>query len=215
MWIAQTERSVHTVPVPWHTAGTRHSEIRVGSDAILIDNQGSLWVTTLGDGIRRVPFPERLNGPDISEFGPEIEAFTHAQGLTNDYVRCILQDFEGNIWVGTSEGLDRFRQGAFTPVGLPSGTIGLSLVARDRGEVWVAAINRDPMRIVDGKFNTDGLPKHLVYCFFKDRQATIWMGSHRKLFRFRHSRVWNNRKKLLYPERRQSLLPRTYRRGCG
>ncbi len=135
MWIAQTERSVHAVPVLWQTAGKqRHSEIRVGSDAILIDNQGSLWITTLGDGLRRVPFPERLNGPDISEFGTQIETFTHAQGLTNDYVRCILQDFEGNIWVGTSEGLDRFRQGAFTPVALPSGTIGLSLVARDRGE---------------------------------------------------------------------------------
>jgi signal transduction histidine kinase/ligand-binding sensor domain-containing protein len=190
MWIAQTERSVHAVPVLWQTAGKqRHSEIRVGSDAILIDNQGSLWITTLGDGLRRVTFPEHLNGPDISEFGTEIEAFTHAQGRTNDYVRCILQDFEGNIWVGTSEGLDRFRQGAFTPVALPSGTIGLSLVARDSGEVWVAAINRDPMRIVDGKFNTEGLPKHLVFCIFQDRQATIWMGSHRKLFRFRHGRV--------------------------
>ena len=190
MWIAQTERSVHAVPVLWQTAGKqRHSEIRVGSDAILIDNQGSLWITTLGDGLRRVTFPEHLNGPDISEFGTEIEAFTHAQGLTNDYVRCILQDFEGNIWVGTSEGLDRFRQGAFTPVALPSGTIGLSLVARDSGEVWVAAINRGPMRIVDGKFNTEGLPKHLVFCIFQDRQATIWMGSHRKLFCFRHGRV--------------------------
>jgi signal transduction histidine kinase/ligand-binding sensor domain-containing protein len=189
MWIAQTDQSVHTVPVPWQTAETRHSEIRVGSEAILIDNQGSLWITTLGDGIRRVPVPERLNGADISEFGTEIESFTHLQGLTNDYVTCILQDLEGNIWVGTNEGLDRFRQGAFAPVALPSGSVGLSLVARDKGDVWVATSNHDPLRVLDRKVNTEGLPKHSIYCFFQDRQATVWMCSIQKLFRFEHGRI--------------------------
>lgn len=38
------------------------SDIAVGSDSIAIDDWNSLWITSVGDGIRRIPYPERLRG---------------------------------------------------------------------------------------------------------------------------------------------------------
>jgi hypothetical protein len=95
-------------------------EIKVGSAGILFDDDGSLWITSLGDGMRRVPFPERLHGEKIGEFSNAIESFTAKDGPTSDSAIRIMKDREGNIWVGTSTGLDRFRKGALVPVHSPS-----------------------------------------------------------------------------------------------
>jgi hypothetical protein len=57
-----------------------------------------------GDGIRRASQPERLSGV-LGEFSNAIESFTAKDGLTDDVAVPILQDREGNIWVGTQNGL--------------------------------------------------------------------------------------------------------------
>ena len=69
----------------------------------------SSWITTAGDGLRRAPAPELVRG-QIKEFSTAVESFTARDGLSDDVVRTILQDREGNIWIGTSNGLDRFRK---------------------------------------------------------------------------------------------------------
>jgi ligand-binding sensor domain-containing protein len=74
LWMAETTRSVR--PVPDHGPSCTDPEIRVGSTAILFDHEGSLWITTLGDGLRRVPFPERLKSQKIGEFSHVVESFT-------------------------------------------------------------------------------------------------------------------------------------------
>jgi signal transduction histidine kinase/ligand-binding sensor domain-containing protein len=189
LWIAQTERSVHTVALPWRRSSARDAEIRVGSLAILIDSHDSLWITTAGDGIRRVPHPEHLYGSSVAEFGREAEIFTHKQGLTDDYVIAILEDREGNIWTVTNEGLDCFRQTAFVPVTLPSGTFGLMLAAADHGMVWVSAMNRHLMRIEDGKaVREKGLGRSDAYYIYRQEDGSIWV-SGRKLLHFTNGRI--------------------------
>lgn len=101
LWMAETTRSVHPLLLPTNQHGFE-PEIQVASIGILFDDDGSLWVTTIGDGMRRVPFPDRLNGQKIGEFSDAIESFTTRDGLTSDFATCILKDREGSIWVGTS-----------------------------------------------------------------------------------------------------------------
>ena len=82
----------------------------------------------MGDGLRRSPAPELLRGR-IKEFSTAVESFTAKDGLSDDVVRAILQDREGNIWVGTNNGLDRFRKTNLVPLAFPfklgSGMFGL------------------------------------------------------------------------------------------
>jgi signal transduction histidine kinase/streptogramin lyase len=151
VWMAEIGRSVRPVRVSGRSMTSAQAEVRVGSQAILIDKVGSLWIPTLGDGIRRVPYPDQMGALKISEYGPEAEIFTVKDGLSGNYAQCILEDREGNVWIGTDAGLDRFRQAAFVPVFLPSGSSGFTLTAREQGAIWVSSQNRLLMQVRDGK----------------------------------------------------------------
>jgi ligand-binding sensor domain-containing protein len=53
LWMAETSRSVRLVPSSGDNQST--TAIQVRSRRLLFDREGGLWVTTLGDGIRRAP----------------------------------------------------------------------------------------------------------------------------------------------------------------
>jgi ligand-binding sensor domain-containing protein len=116
--MAETTRSVRPIPLSDKRMPADETEVQVGSQVILFDNNGALWITSLGDGLRRAPGPDLLRG-QIKEFSTAVESFTTKDGLSDDVVFAILQDREGNIWVGTKNGLDRFRKTNLMPVVLP------------------------------------------------------------------------------------------------
>jgi ligand-binding sensor domain-containing protein len=134
--MAETTRSVRPVSLFDKRQPPDETEIQVGSEGILFDNDGALWITSLGDGLRRSSAPELLRGR-IKKFSTAVESFTARDGLSDDVVRAILQDREGNIWVGTNNGLDRFRKTNLVPVVLPFKTMYAVLAAGDAGDVWV------------------------------------------------------------------------------
>jgi ligand-binding sensor domain-containing protein len=136
LWIAETSRSVRPIPLSDKRQPPDETEVKVGSQAILFDSDGALWITSLGDGLRRSPSPELLKG-QIKEMGAEVESFTARDGLSDDVVRAILQDREGNIWVGTNSGLDRFRKTNLVPVAFPFKLHPSVWVAGNDGDIWV------------------------------------------------------------------------------
>lgn len=120
LWMAETSRSVRPVPLHGKLPPPDETEVRVGSARLLFAREGSLWITTLGDGLRRVPDPEALRGR-LTRSSPEVERYTASDGLTSNLERSIVQDRDGNIWVGTDSGLDRFsRSSAVERTGLSS-----------------------------------------------------------------------------------------------
>jgi len=185
LWMAETGDSVRPVPTPRSGGSRRQPQVRVGSGSILFDSQGSLWIASLGDGIRRIPYPERLKSELVAEFSPAAEIFTQKQGLTGDYAECILQDREGNIWVGTNLGLDRFRQTALVPVNFPPGTSQFTMIPGDGGTLWAAAVNRLLMQIRDGQVVSQQPPRHIDSAY-RSSDGTIWMATPRNLLRFDH-----------------------------
>lgn len=169
LWMAETTRSVRPLMLP---ANRVEPEIQVGSAGILFDDDASLWITSLGDGMRRVPFPDRLNGRKIGEFSSAIESFTAKDGLTSDFVTCILKDREGSIWVGTSAGLDRFRRGALVPILLPTKFAQKALVAGDNGDIWVGSGTNSFARI---EGNTLKISPNWNFRYgLRDSRGTIW-----------------------------------------
>jgi ligand-binding sensor domain-containing protein len=172
LWLAETARSVHPLSLPANQHGVE-PEIRVGSTGILFDNDGSLWITSLGNGMRRVPFPDRLNGRKIGQFSGAIESFTAKDGLTGDYVTCILKDREGDIWAGTSAGLDRFRRGTLVPILLPAKFTLKTLVARDDGDIWVGGMS-DALTRIEGNTWKNIRPSNSILYGLRDSRDSIW-----------------------------------------
>jgi signal transduction histidine kinase/ligand-binding sensor domain-containing protein len=136
LWMAETTRSVRPIPLSDERLPPDETEVQVGSAGILFDNDGALWITTVGDGLRRSPVPELLRGRN-KKFSTEVESFTTKDGLSDDYVSSILQDREGNIWVGTNNGVDRFRKTNLVPVTLPIKPSYGVLAAGEAGDIWV------------------------------------------------------------------------------
>ncbi|HEY8562540.1 MAG TPA: two-component regulator propeller domain-containing protein [Pyrinomonadaceae bacterium] len=174
MWMAEVGKAVRQMKLPGIDLRSIGPEVRVGSKALLFDREGALWITTIGDGMRRVPYTDRLRGQSIAQFGNEAEIFTEKEGLSGNYIYTIFEDREGNIWIGTANGLDRFRESDIVPVRLPPGDMHFGLAANEGGEVWAVSMTREIFKIRGStpthlEIGRNGVP-------FKDEEGTLWVG---------------------------------------
>ena len=69
----------------------------VDSNKLLRDRDGGLWIGTRERGLVHIH-----NG--------RTDVFTKSDGLSGDISCSLFEDREGNIWVATTGGLDRFRE---------------------------------------------------------------------------------------------------------
>jgi signal transduction histidine kinase/ligand-binding sensor domain-containing protein len=142
IWAAEPGRSVRAFTHDATGIQFAATEIAVGSSCVLVDRDGALWITTLGDGLRRIPYPKRLGPEKIGQLSQDIDHFTQKDGLSSDVLHCAFEDQEGNIWIGTSAGLDCFSENKITAYstreGLPFDT-DLIVQAAPDGGVWAVS----------------------------------------------------------------------------
>ena len=182
LWMAETTRSVRPIPLSDKRRPPDETEVQVGSQGILFDNDGALWITTVGDGLRRAPAPELLRGR-IKEFSTAVESFTARDGLSDDFVLAILQDREGNIWIGTNNGLDRFRKTNLVPVVLPFKPSFVVLAAGDAGDVWVQHLSV-MVRVHGGRADRDHpIPCEALFAY-RDPAGAIWWLCEDAIYRY-------------------------------
>ncbi|HWS87675.1 MAG TPA: two-component regulator propeller domain-containing protein [Pyrinomonadaceae bacterium] len=151
---------------------------------LLRDGDGGLWVGTQDRGLLHV----RRGRAD---------AFAPSDGLTGENVYDLFEDREGNIWVATTNGLDRFRDFAVATFGvsqgLPSSIVGAVLAAGD-GSVWLSTYG-GLSRWRDGRLTSyreragratgvreiagSGLPDGGVQSLFEDARGRIWVATTR------------------------------------
>ena len=74
---------------------------------------GSIVTSTSNHGLRRYGSDYFSSSQSAAKTDPE--TYTHLDGLASDTTTAMLQDDDGNIWVGGQRGLDRFRTARLTP----------------------------------------------------------------------------------------------------
>ena len=207
MWMAESGFGVRPVPIGGRLPASSSPAVLVGSQAIAFDDQNSLWVTSLGNGIRRVPYPDRLRPPKVRGpsawrySSPGVEEYTPLNGLTSDYIYCVLQDREGNVWIGTSGGLDRFRPSPFVAVpvqpisnrgalpipSLQSFTTS-AVISGDQEDVWVAGIGPQALLQIKNDAVAAQLRDKYIDCAYRDESGSIWFATPWSIFRLVDSR---------------------------
>ncbi len=185
MWLSETIRSAHTVRRLGDLSPT--TEVRVGASTLLFDRNGSLWIGSVGDGLRRVAYPNRITGQQIAQFGPEAEQFTAKDGLSGAVVWCSFEDREGNLWFGTAKGLDRFRQSPFTPASLPNPDIPRLILASRDGSLWSATVNGAAVY----RINPQGPPQvvdsaHSLNSICEDEAGAVWGAFRFELYQYQN-----------------------------
>lgn len=142
-------------------AGRPFGDVR----GIARDHAGALWFGTAGGGLvclRKGTF----------------HRFTKSDGLSSDFIECLLVADDGALWIGTfGGGLNRFKDGRFSVInqdqGLPNSVIG-HIEPDGRGFFWMSsyggilrATEADLNRCADGRLAgvsflnygiNDGLP---------------------------------------------------------
>jgi signal transduction histidine kinase/ligand-binding sensor domain-containing protein len=153
IWAAQPAGSVHAFAPEQPVFHFASPNLKVGSVNILFDHEGCLWITTLGDGLRRVRDLGALGTNDLEKNSDDLDQFTEKDGLTCDMCGSIIEDREGNIWVGTTSGLDCFSENKFTSFSMREGLPfdqNLMLQATPDGSVWAGSGSRGFLKIKNG-----------------------------------------------------------------
>ena len=95
------------------------------------DRNGGLWIGTQDRGLLHV-------------HQGRTDVFTQSDGLSADDILRLFEDREGNVWVATVNGLDRFREFAVQTIsvkqGLSNPIVWSVLAARD-GSVWLSTFD--------------------------------------------------------------------------
>jgi|GEM_PF-6537234 len=166
------------------------------SFAVIEDRDGFLWFSSFFNGM------VRFDGSSVKKFreGPG--------AVSNDFVTHLLEDRNGDIWVGTNFGLNRYNKetNTFThffkdpenpETSLASSTFNLSsntIIEDAEGYLWFGT--QSGLSRFDVKTNTfrnfwhdPGDPKSLsdndIFSVFEDSDGVIWVGTkHHGLNRF-------------------------------
>jgi len=145
---------------------------------LLRDRDGSLWIGTLNRGLVHV-------------HQGRTDVFERSDGLSGDFIYSLFEDREGDIWVATNNGLDRFRGLAVLTVSLNQGHVWSVLAARD-GSVWFGTsdgLNRwNEGQITTYRKGSSGLPDNYVESLFQDVQRRIWVSTRRSVAWFEDGR---------------------------
>ncbi|MDB5733995.1 MAG: histidine kinase [Alphaproteobacteria bacterium] len=109
---------------------------------ILLDRNRTVWYTKLdGGGVGRT----RGAG------APQFDFFAKGDGLSSNPVHTMFEDREGNIWIGTSVGLDRFTPAnVVTEPGVPVGYTGRLIKATPRGLYAYTGWSNTNSKVLDG-----------------------------------------------------------------
>jgi len=187
VWFAD-DGSFEVRPVP--TAGRSSNAegpavAEHGLHDLLFDREGALWITRMNSGVVRIRYPERLGNRTLGPHDRELESFDENGGFSGGFAYNLLEDREGNIWVGCSNGLLRFRHNQVVPVSLPQHYQKLVLLAGKDGEVWIGAVNGGRLLHIRGESLFVEKVGGRASSVFRGSDGDVWWGCDTGIWRQR------------------------------
>ncbi len=170
---------------------------------ILVDSKGRIWVATYGGGVNLV---EERGGK--TAFLSVNNYFKNNKAMSSlRKIRTLLEDKEGQIWAGTTEGLmsisyDEGKKDIHTVVYRKEANSTTSLSGNDilcaykdsKGNLWFGTIGGGLNRYVgtssSGKANfasymvKDGLPSNEIRSITEDRDGILWFTTENNICSF-------------------------------
>src|SRR5215470_7748238 len=138
---------------------------------IRFDGAHSLWVAT-GRGLYRIPPGSVSALAKQTNKETQEDQFLLADGLSGREVYAVLEDREGNIWVGTTNGLDRFSDRSVTQINI--GHTPSDLIAGPHSEVWASPFGASPFLIPLHDSKPYPFSDWWTICLYMDRRGTLW-----------------------------------------
>ncbi|MBL4654844.1 MAG: PAS domain S-box protein, partial [Bacteroidia bacterium] len=154
--------------------------------SITEDEDGKIWIGT-NSGITVI---NSNNGSSYSQNGivkkyAEIQNYTTNDGLVSNLVRTIIQDSNGDMWVGTRGGVSHFNGSHFINYTTENGLLNdvvWSMIEDKDGKFWFASFKGitqyDPEKNQFNYYTEDnGLVRNCVWNINEDEDGNIWFGT--------------------------------------
>jgi ligand-binding sensor domain-containing protein/signal transduction histidine kinase len=146
---------------------------------IVRDREGGLWIGTDGSGA----FHMTAHG---------ITHYSAPQQLTNNFVRAFLEGPQGDMWIGTDQGLNHVTASGVSKYSVKDGLAYFStrcLLQDHRGDLWIGT-DQGISHWSGDRFVHDALTEALrtrrVWSLVEDAEGFLWIGTRDSgLFRFR------------------------------
>lgn len=167
-WNGNLNRFVDGKAQPYPLPGISQ---RFPAKRILRDRDGGLWIGISSHGLLHV-------------HQGRTDTYAQPEGLSGDAVHALFEDREGNLWIATVNGLDRFRDFTVatltTKQGLSSNIIGAVLAERD-GSIWLSTrggLNKWNSGKVTAYNKRLGTPNRFSpNSLFRDARGRIWIST--------------------------------------
>ncbi|MGA3344510.1 MAG: two-component regulator propeller domain-containing protein [Terracidiphilus sp.] len=228
LWVGTESGGLHILrDQRFRTVGAREGITSDATTAVVEDKAGTLWVGTNGSGLNAMR-PQanaviearpshkdknvaRVGHPDSIEpvtAGSTFRGYTVHDGLLSDVILSLAAAPNGDLWVGTPDGLNRIRNGRIDAVtssdGLPDDFIRSLLVDADgslwigtrRGLThWVAGVglpgSLDSAIHLETYTQANGLGSDLVGAMARDSKSDLWVATYAGLSRLHGGMITN------------------------
>jgi ligand-binding sensor domain-containing protein/serine phosphatase RsbU (regulator of sigma subunit) len=161
-------------------------------DVIYEDREHNVWIGTTGGGITRCA-PFRSDDRSEALEKSVISTYSTRQGLDYFNVNDIFEDREGNVWIATDLGLNKYRGERFQIYDEADSLVNnlvWSVLCDSDGNIWLGT-NDGVSRIaftrseVNNKLQHDirnytmdnGLAGNVVLSMYEDKEGNIWFGT--------------------------------------
>jgi signal transduction histidine kinase/ligand-binding sensor domain-containing protein len=203
LWIGTETEGLHILRNRrFFTFGAHEGLSSDATTTVVEDRTGTLWVGTSGWGLNAVPLRKGVAGVDAFPDRAAIRNYTVKNGLASNVILSLAASPNGDLWVGTPDGLNRIRRGhidTFTSAdGLPDDFIRSLLVDTD-GSLWVGTrhglahwteSSGAPPQITIYT-QTSGLGSDLVGAMARDAHGDLWVATLAGLSRLHAGSVVN------------------------
>ena len=141
---------------------------------VATDRRGRLWAGSNGEGLVMLDGPAGGRAP---------RHFTEREGLAGDLIRKLLEDHDGNLWVGTQAGLTRITEATISTMRIRTGVSAENVTrvaATGDGAVWVQSPDglvqlTGRQRVVHASMQ--GVSLRTISALHTDREGTLWVGT--------------------------------------
>ena len=180
LWVGTETGGLHILrDQRFHTIGAHEGLSSDDTSTVVEDAAGRIWVGTSGGGLNVFTHAGGVIGPVLT--------YTVQNGLPSDIVLSLAAAPDGDVWVGTPDGLSRIHRGAITSYtsadGLPDDFI-RSLMADPGGSLWIGT-RRGLTHWLDAGRGThmvtytqaNGLGSDLVGAMARDGHGDLWVAT--------------------------------------
>lgn len=170
IWFTDYRGDLRTLNGPMPAPGS-NVQIDMNGPALLVDRRENLWVASRANGLIRIS-----KNSDGSRKMASV--FTDKEGLAGKLVRALFEDREGNVWVGTDQGLTRVSPSLV--MSLSSGDQAVNAIARAGNDIWLGT-SSGLIRLSNERqtnfTSRDGLPHGEVNALYADEHGGLWIGT--------------------------------------